>query len=60
MIECKVNDNFNYGYARTLYSIQGKTVNSFYYCMEDALFLDNKAVYTLISRLKGNVYKGNF
>ena len=47
-----INGNFDYAYCRTLYSIQGKTINSFYYCMEDAKFLENKAVYTLISRLR--------
>tara|TARA_R100001440_G_scaffold16888_1_gene28623 strand:+ start:1415 stop:4276 length:2862 start_codon:yes stop_codon:yes gene_type:complete len=45
--------NFNYGYARTLYSIQGETLSSFHYPQEDYYYLNNCSTYTLISRLKG-------
>ena len=43
---------FNYSYARTLYSVQGETLNSLYYPDEDLYFLDGRSTYTLISRLK--------
>ena len=43
---------FDYAYARTLYSVQGQTLQSFYYALEDLQYLDGRALYTLISRLK--------
>ena len=45
---------FEYGYARTLHSVQGESLNSFYYPDEDLIpfFIDNRTAYTLISRLK--------
>ena len=43
---------FEAGYARTLYNIQGQSVKSFYYCLEDIEFLSDRSLYTLISRLK--------
>ena len=43
---------FNYGYAITLYAVQGSSLKSFHYCMEDAGYLNGRALYTLISRLK--------
>ena len=43
---------FEAGYARTLYNIQGQSVKSFYFCIEDIYLLNNRALYTLISRLK--------
>ena len=43
---------FDYAYARTLHSVQGSTINSFYFCLEDIKYIDNRALYTLISRLK--------
>ena len=52
-ISLKEYDNhFELGYCRTLYSVQGDTLNSFYYPLEDKNFLNNRQVYTLISRLK--------
>ena len=44
--------NFDYSYARTLYSVQGQTLNSFHYCIEDINWLGGRELYTLISRLK--------
>tara|TARA_B110000046_G_scaffold175802_1_gene200783 strand:+ start:1684 stop:4755 length:3072 start_codon:yes stop_codon:yes gene_type:complete len=49
------DDNFNYAYARTLYSVQGETLKSFYYPNEDLYFIDGRTTYTLISRLKQNL-----
>lgn len=47
---------FKPGYARTLYNVQGKTLNS-YYVPQDELywFRDGRRAYTLISRLKQEV-----
>jgi hypothetical protein len=47
---------FNPAYARTIYSIQGESMNDFYYPVEDYNFLNDRTTYTIISRLKGNVY----
>lgn len=46
--------HFEYGYARTLHSIQGDSIKSYYYPDEDLIpfFIDNRTTYTLISRLK--------
>lgn len=46
------DSHFDLGYCRTLYSVQGDSLKSFYYCKDDFYFLDNREVYTLISRLK--------
>ena len=43
---------FELGYCRTLYNIQGESLSSFYYPMEDINFINGRALYTLISRLK--------
>ncbi len=43
---------FNYAYARTLYNIQGDTINSYYWAREDNFFLNGRSAYTIISRLK--------
>lgn len=53
--EDKFEENFNYSYARTLYSIQGETLPSFFYPNEDLYFIDGRTTYTLISRLKENL-----
>lgn len=50
--EEQINKNFDYGYCRTLYSVQGESLKSYYYCAEDKYFLNNRSSYTLISRLK--------
>jgi hypothetical protein len=46
-------DYISLGYARTLYSVQGESMESFYFPDEDLTYLNNRATYTLISRLKG-------
>jgi len=51
------DSHFDLGYCRTLYSVQGDTINSFFYPPEDYYFLDNRAVYTLISRLRQKLVK---
>lgn len=43
---------FEPGYCRTLYNIQGRSIKSFYYAMEDLRFIDGRGLYTLVSRLK--------
>ena len=43
---------FDYGYCRTLYNIQGESIKSFYFALEDTPNIDGRALYTLISRLK--------
>jgi hypothetical protein len=56
----KNKNNFDYGYARTLYSVQGHTLNSFHYAVQDIdTSLSGRAVYTLISRLKQKIVKKN-
>ena len=48
----EIHKNFDYAYARTLYNIQGQTINSYYWCKEDNRALDGRSAYTIISRLK--------
>jgi hypothetical protein len=43
---------FKPAYARTLYGIQGKSIESYYYAPEDYKFLTPRAAYTVISRIK--------
>jgi hypothetical protein len=43
---------FDLGYCRTLYNIQGESLKSFHFAMEDLQYIDGRALYTLISRLK--------
>ena len=43
---------FDFGYCRTLYNIQGESITSFYFPVEDICHIDGRALYTLISRLK--------
>ena len=50
--EKELNSNFDYGYAVTLYCIQGGSVKSIYYAPEDMDNIKGRGVYTLISRLK--------
>ena len=52
--EKELNSNFDYGYAVTLYCIQGESVGSIYYAPEDLDSIGGRGVYTLISRLKKN------
>lgn len=44
--------NFDVGYARTVYNIQGESIRSYYYAPEDYKWLDGETAYTVISRLK--------
>ena len=44
--------NFELGYCRTLYNIQGESIISFYFPIEDIDYIDGRALYTLISRIK--------
>ena len=48
-------NNFDYAYCRTLHSVQGKSLNSFHFAIEDIDHLDGTALYTLISRLKQEI-----
>tara|TARA_S200002703_G_scaffold21073_1_gene17567 strand:- start:187 stop:3201 length:3015 start_codon:yes stop_codon:yes gene_type:complete len=50
--EKEIEKNFDYGYARTIYSVQGESVKSYYYAEEDKDFLNGRTAYTIISRLK--------
>ena len=47
--------NFEYNYAGTAYSVQGKSLNSFHYAKEDFKWLNNNTTYTIISRIKQKV-----
>ena len=55
--ENEFEDNFNFSYARTLYSVQGETLPNFFYPNEDLYFIDGRTTYTLISRLKQKLEK---
>jgi hypothetical protein len=44
---------FEPAYARTIYSIQGESMNDFYFPMDDERYLNDRTTYTIISRLKG-------
>ena len=48
----KLIKDFDYSYCRTLYSVQGESLSSYYYPEEDMYFLNNRSAYTLISRIK--------
>mgnify|MGYP003632273503 FL=1 len=54
----KVVDNkplFSFAYARTLYSVQGASLDSIHYPEEDYFFLDGRSAYTAISRIKQKI-----
>ena len=52
------NSKMKVAYARTLYNYQGDETNSYFIAPEDIdWFISPRMAYTLISRLKGNVYK---
>tara|TARA_R110001592_G_scaffold1469_2_gene8786 strand:+ start:4104 stop:7376 length:3273 start_codon:yes stop_codon:yes gene_type:complete len=46
---------FDYAYCRTLYSIQGKSIELIKFCKEDIKMLSNEEAYTFISRFKEKV-----
>jgi hypothetical protein len=48
----ELNKYFELGYCRTLYNIQGASITSFYYALEDIDYIDGRALYTLVSRIK--------
>ena len=50
---------FDYAYCRTLYSIQGKSIEKIKFCKEDIRMLGNEGVYTFISRFKEQVNMTN-
>ena len=47
---------FTLAYARTLHSVQGETLDDLYFPDEDLYLVDNRFTYTLLSRLKGDIY----
>ena len=49
----ELKKHFDLGYCRTLYNIQGESLDSFYFTTEDINCMDGRALYTLISRLRG-------
>jgi hypothetical protein len=51
-VERKKMKYFDFAYARTLHSVQGQTLKSFHYCIEDINWIAGRQLYTLISRLK--------
>ena len=48
---------FTLGYARTIYNMQGDECESYYWATEDNKHLTPRVAYTIISRLKGKVYR---
>jgi len=46
------NEKFNYSYARTIYRLQGLTLNNYKWANEDNYFINNKVAYVVISRIK--------
>ena len=49
--------NFVLGYARTIYNMQGDETESYYWAKEDNKHLNPRVAYTIISRLKGNIFE---
>ena len=45
-------DFISFGYARTLYSYQGESINDLYFPEEELKYIDDRGFYTLISRIK--------
>jgi ATP-dependent exoDNAse (exonuclease V) alpha subunit len=45
-------DYFEPAYCRTIYNIQGESIKSIHYCMDDIQFLKGNVLYTVISRIK--------
>ncbi len=50
---------FDLAYARTLHSYQGSQCNDFFTPDEELKYCNDRFTYTLISRLKGNVWVGD-
>lgn len=48
----ELKNNFELGYAITLFKAQGQQFTSFYYPLDDFDMINNREAYTLISRLK--------
>lgn len=48
----EISLNFQPGYARTCYGVQGDSLQSYHYAEEDLLNLDGRKAYMIISRLK--------
>jgi hypothetical protein len=50
----EIRKNFDYSYARTIYNIQGQTLDSYYWGGNDKdnYFLNGRMAYTIVSRLK--------
>ena len=59
LLSCSEDKNkmaFSFAYTRTLYSIQGESINGgIYFPDEELYFLNNRACYTLISRKKEDI-----
>tara|TARA_R100000773_G_C4221396_1_gene120592 strand:- start:11186 stop:14170 length:2985 start_codon:yes stop_codon:yes gene_type:complete len=55
----EIENNFDYSYARTIYNIQGQTINSYYWASEDNFFLDGRMSYTIVSRLRQKIKSVN-
>ena len=53
LLNKKITSCFKYGYAITLYGVQGATLNSLYWCEEDNNYINGRNAYVLISRLRG-------
>ncbi len=51
-----IEGNFMAGYAVGIYGIQSTTKSSYYFPCEDDYFLENNVGYTIISRLRGDVF----
>ena len=52
LTEEQIDKNFDYSYARTIYNLQGQTINSYYWANEDNYWLNGRMAYTIISRLR--------
>jgi hypothetical protein len=51
----EIDKHFKPAYAKTVYGVQGKSINSYYYAPEDYQFIDGRTAYTVISRLKTEI-----
>lgn len=57
IIKEKQLKHFRPAYAINIYEAQGSTLNSYHWAEEDNKFLNGNMAYTIISRLRGDVYK---
>jgi hypothetical protein len=56
----QLDEDFSPRFAMNIYNIQGDSINSYYWDINDNYFINSQSAYTIISRLKGNIFINNF